>query len=675
MPSPALRVNGECIPKMLVFLANSPSTSGSLPCPIFTKTSYAFSPSCVAPIVRLPKTPQTDCHSHNSNHQPPCVRMRSSVVLIVFLCVLAGVAGLAMAYTNNHHPVPGAIAAEPDKPRVKLAVLVVFDQMRGDYLEKWRGLFGTGGFLRLQSEGAWFTHCYYPYATTTTGPGHSSMLSGTCGNRHGIIDNAWFEKDAMVNCVGSPFSDKYKLVSPFPTVPDPKAAKDSKSRPKEIPTPERLLAETVADVLRSRSSASKVFGLSLKDRSAILPVGKNPSGAYWFDGHLVTSSYYPEAATFSWVEAFNKSTDEGNLQGANKWFGKDWVPCRPDINYFDWLDPVVSEMRKSTAAGSQDLAFRYSNTGGKAKPGKEYYEKLANSSAGNDLMLEIARTCATAEKLGKHEVPDLLVVSFSSNDLIGHTWGPDSPEVLDVTLHSDAVIAELLGFLDSHVGKGEYIMAVTADHGVCPLVEVSKERGIRGAERVNVKALQEAIEDHLTARLGSSTAAKEGQKKPRWIEAMADKDATSFPWIYFNPKVLSAFGKSREEVAQATAEFLSKHPHVNHAYTRAELKAGFPANDIIGSRVQRSFNTERSGDVYVLLKPYCIPLDRFKTGTTHGTPYNYDTHVPLLVYGPGISGGVRRETVTPQATAAIFSKWLGLRLPNMAEFPVPATLE
>ena len=312
--------------------------------------------------------------------------MRPSVVLVVFLCVLAGITGLAIAYTNNHHPAPISFAAvEPGKPRVKLAVLVVFDQMRGDYLEKWRSLFGREGFARLQSEGAWFTHCYYPYGTTTTGPGHASMLTGTCGDRHGIINNAWFEKDALVNCVGSPFIERYKLVSPFPTVADPKATKDSKAKPKEIPTPERLQAETVADVLRSSHPASKVFGLSLKDRSAILPVGKNPSGAYWFDGHLVTSSYYPASGALSWVQAFNKLTDEGNLQGANKWFGNDWIPCRTDINYFNWLDPVVSAMRNTTAEGSQDLAFRHPNTGRKAKPGKEYYDKLAASSFGNDM--------------------------------------------------------------------------------------------------------------------------------------------------------------------------------------------------------------------------------------------------------------------------------------------------
>lgn len=599
--------------------------------------------------------------------------MRPTAVLVAFLSFVAGATGLATAYTNNRHSAPTVqVAFQPDKPRVKLAVLVVFDQMRGDYLEKWRSLFGHGGFARLQSEGAWFTNCYYPYGTTTTGPGHASMLTGTCGDRNGIINNSWLEGGSVVYCAGS---TRYELVPPAPPVaPDPKAPKDAKAKPKDIGNPDRLLAETVADVLRASHPTSKVFGLSLKDRSAILPTGKRPTGAYWFDGRFVTSTYYADGV-HPWVASFNDLSAGGKLGGANKWFGKDWVPCRTDIDYFDWLDPVVARMRKWVPTpGNQELAFRHPLTGGKDKPTEKYYENLAGSSYGNDLLLELAKICTTAEQLGKHDVPDLLVVSFSSNDLIGHAWGPDSPEVLDVTIRSDAVMAELLAFLDTQVGQGQYLLAVTADHGVCPVVKVSQERGISDAERISTKDMQEAIEAHLNAKFGGSGEAKEGAKKRGWIEAFGGSYGSTFPWIYFNPKMLAVYGKSREEVARETAQFLTSQPHVARAFTRADLSTRFPENDVIGNRVQRSYNPERSGDVYVLLKPYCIPAEGFKEGTTHGTPYNYDTHVPLLVYGPGIVGGVRTEPITPLATAAIFSKWLGLRLPNKAEFPVPATL-
>lgn len=594
--------------------------------------------------------------------------MRPAAVLASFLSVVVVVTGLATAYSNNRHLAPtNQNTFEPGKPRVKLAVLVVFDQMRGDYLERWRGLFGSGGFARLQSEGAWFTHCYYPYATTTTGPGHSSLLTGTCPDRHGIINNTWFEGGAVVYCAGS---SRYELVPPaIPVTPDPKV----KPRPKEIGNPDRLLAETVADVLRANNANSKIFGLSLKDRSAILPTGKRPNGAYWFDGRFVTSTYYSDGV-HPWVDALNKLTASGKKEGADKWFGQDWTSLYKGGESSKWLDPVVANLSAKSSMDGQEPAFRHPNTGGKTKPGKEYYEHLANSPFGNDLLLELTRSCISSEQLGKHDTPDLLVVSFSSNDLIGHTWGPDSPEVLDVTVRSDTIMANLLSFLDAQVGKGQYLLAMTADHGVCPVLKVSQERGINDAERVNPKALQEAIESHLTKCFGPVGDIKEGTKKRGWIEAFGEP--STFPWIYFNPKVLAATGKSREEVARAAVEFLTSRPGVGRAFTRADLAKDFSTNDVIGQRVRRSFYPERSGDIYVLLKPYCLPAEGFRdTGTTHGTPYNYDTHVPMLVYGPGITGGVRTEPIAPQAAAAIFSKWLGLRLPGKADFPVPQSLE
>lgn len=565
-------------------------------------------------------------------------------------------------------PFSSGMAAEPqpatDKPRVKLAVLVVFDQMRGDYLEKWQPLFDTDGFVRLQTDGAWFNKCYYPYGTTTTGPGHASMLSGTCGERHGIVNNNWYEGGAVVYCAGS---TRYELVPAPTTKPDPKA------KPKEIGCPDRMLAETVADALREAHPKSKIFGLSLKDRSAILPTGKRPDGAYWFNGKFVTSTYYADRV-HPWVEEFNKSG------AADRWFGKNWEKSRADLDYEKWAGPdaVVGEgkgiqitAKDDPARGwMQGVSFPHPNTAGRTKPSKEYYEALANSPFGNELLLEFAKTCISAEQLGRRDDPDLLVVSFSSNDLIGHTWGADSQEVLDVTLRSDRIIAELLRYLDEKVGKGQYLFAITADHGICPLPEVSREKGI-DAQRIDPKTLHKALEEHLTRTIGEPMA--KGDKKPAWIE-----NAT-FPWIYFNPKVASAVGKTRAEVAKASAEFLGKDPNVARVFTRADLEGMIPADDPVAARVKRSYHPDRCGDLCVVLKQWYLPSSvsmlGIGSGTTHGSPYDYDRHVPLLVYGPGIPGGTRTEPTTPQAAAAIFSKWLGVRLPNKAEFPVPETLE
>lgn len=583
--------------------------------------------------------------------------MRHAVILCLLFVPAGGAIGLVALPTTEAAPVA--------PPRVKLAVLVVFDQLRGDFLQKWKPLFGKDGFARLQNDGAWFTACHYPYGTTTTGPGHASMLTGTCPDRHGIVNNGWYEQGLSVYCAGS---KRYEIVPPPMTRP---------TTARDAGTPDRLLAETVADVLKATHPQAKVFGLSLKDRSAILPTGKRPDGAYWFDGRFVTSTYYTDRV-HPWVEEFN------NSKVADKWFGKEWTRLRADVDYEKWAGPdeVTGEGKGVQVMGArgwaQGITFPHPNTGGRDKPGKEYYEALANSPFGNELLLEFAKTCITAEKLGADDVPDLLVVSFSSNDLVGHTWGPDSQEVLDTTLRSDAQMAELLAFLDEKVGKGQYLVGVTADHGICPLVEVSRAKGI-DAKRVDPRALQTAVQNHLTSKFTppvnptlaavAGSMAVEGAKRPSWVQA------ASLPWLYFNPKLATAAGTTRELLAKSAVEFLRTHPDIARAFSRADLEGEFPEADVLGRRVKRSYHPERCGDVYVVLKQWYLPSSAIATGTTHGAPYDYDTHVPLLLYGPGIAGGTRDEATTPQALAAVFAKWLGVPNPDQAEFPMPATLE
>src|SRR5215207_9334163 len=230
--------------------------------------------------------------------------MRPAAALVPLAVIAALITGVALFAPSR--PLP------PPERKVRLAVLVVFDQMRGDYLERWRPLFGPNGFARLQRDGAWFTHCHYPYGTTTTGPGHASMLSGACADSHGIVNNDWMEGGNGVYCAGHP---RYEHIPKPPKFdPDPKE-KPSTER-KAFGTPEHLLSETVADVLKeSTGGKAKVFGLSFKDRSAILPTGKRPDGAYWFySGVFGTSTYYP--GVHPWVTAFN------NTKPADRWFGQ-----------------------------------------------------------------------------------------------------------------------------------------------------------------------------------------------------------------------------------------------------------------------------------------------------------------------------------------------------------------
>lgn len=571
--------------------------------------------------------------------------MRLTAAIVALVAFVGAI--VAVAVVTFPRPEP----PEPERSRKgKLVVLVVFDQLRGDYLQRWRPLFGPNGFARLQREGASFTRCYYPYATTTTGPGHASMLTGACPDAHGIVNNNWMENGTNVYCAGHA---KYELVPPQPSFPPEPGAKP-RAEPKYAGTPDRLLSETVADVLKeSHGSKSKVFGLSLKDRSAIFPTGRHPDGAYWFYGVFGTSSYYAPGV-HPWVAEFNRS------KFADQWFGKDWVRFRSDVDYKHWSgsDDALGEGK----GVGQGIAFPHPTTGGKATIGPGYYGAVANSPYGNDLVLELTKKCVVAEQLGTRDASDLLVVSFSSNDLIGHTYGPDSQEVLDVTLRSDALIAELLAFLDDQVGAGQYLLAITADHGVCPLPEQSQDRKVApDAARVDPVDLHKELDAHLSAKFGGSKAAK-------WVEAIV------FPWVYLNPRVVKSNGQTREAVAAEAAKFLTTHPHVQRTFTHAELLGAGPESDEVAALAKRSFHPDRCGDVYVVLKPYCIPSAKLGTGTTHGSPHDYDRHVPLQVYGPGISGGERDEPTTPQAIASIFARWLKIRQPKDAAFPVPETL-
>ncbi|MBM3982322.1 MAG: alkaline phosphatase family protein [Planctomycetes bacterium] len=561
--------------------------------------------------------------------------MRPAAALVPLAAIAAVVTGVALVGVSR--PLP----PQPE-PKVRLAVLVVFDQFRGDYLARWGAHFGPNGFARLTRDGAWFTNCHYPYAVTTTGPGHASMLTGTTPSVHGIVNNDWTENGKSVNCTGP---KRYRLTAPPPR--DPKS-KDDGLAPG---APEMLLSETVADVLKREVRGAKVFGLSLKDRSAILPTGQRPDGAFWFTGAFGTSDYYTRTRGVPrWVERFNAA------RVPDRWVGTPWNRLHPKAQYDELAGP--DDAPGEGKGQGQGTTFPHP-TGSHAA--------VTNSPFGNELLLEFAKACVRSERLGADTTPDLLVVSFSSNDSVGHTWGPDSHEVMDVTLRSDAIIAELMEFLDEQVGPGRYLLGLTADHGVCPLPEVARARGEAGALRVDPADLQKELNAHLTA-LFPATKPADG-KPAAWVEGF------SGPWVHLRTTVVRASGQPRARVAAEAASFLATRPGVARALTHADLSGPVPETDTVAVMLKRSFYPTRCGDVGVVLHPYCIPSARLGTGTTHGTPHPYDTHVPLVVYGPGIRGGPRAERTTPQALASIFAKWLNVSRPKDAAFPIPLTLD
>ena len=369
-------------------------------------------------------------------------------------------------------PVASAPAAVPEPCR--LAVLVVFDQLRGDYLERWRPLWGEGGFRRLQADGAWFTNCHYPFACTETGPGHATLATGRSPESHGIVGNYWYDRRAAaeVYCVAG--------TRPYQGVPAG-AAGDGAS------TPERLLGPTIGDALRDATGGrGRIIALGLKDRSAVFLAGRRPDACYWFDhwtGGFMTSTYYRDGP-HPWVAEFNRG------RPADRWFGHDWTRLRPDLDYAAHSGP--DDGPGEATGWMQGRTFPHPTTGGLNRlaggryDNRDYYGALATSPFANELLLELAKRAIDAERLGADDVPDLLGLGLSATDPIGHSWGPDSQEVLDAVLRADRLLADLLAHLDARVGAGRYLVVLTSDHGVCPLPEVARARG-RDAGRVPAK--------------------------------------------------------------------------------------------------------------------------------------------------------------------------------------------
>jgi hypothetical protein len=554
------------------------------------------------------------------------------------LVVLALLAGASLYDTSPLPPAAG---------RPRLAVLVVFDQMRGDYLDRWASLFEEGGFRRLCSQGTWFQNCHYPYSGTQTGPGHASLAAGCSPDRHGIVANEWYDGQAgqEVYCVGS---DRARPVPALPTPPGKKR--------KGASSPERLLAQTLADSLKEATSGkARVVALSLKDRSAVLPGGKYPDACYWLDdntGQFITSTYY-RGWPHSWVSAFNKA---GVI---DRWLGRSWDRLHPDLDYEPWSGPddVPGEGGR---AFTRTFPHRLEAIKGEKQA---YYNALITSPFGNDLLLELTRRAIAAEKLGQHSTPDLLCVSFSSNDLVGHVWGPDSQEVLDVTLRSDRIVRDLLGILDDAVGKDRYVLALSADHGICPLPEVSRASG-REAARIDPGPIVLGAREFLDGRFPAGSAA--GSTTAHGLIAKV-----SGANIYLDHRQIQRRGVKLEEVEDALAGWLPTQPGVARAYAAHQLREGLPASDAIGQKVRKSFRPERSGDVILVEKPYYL-LTTALTGTNHGTPHEYDTHVPLVIYGSGVQAGVRHDLVTPQAAAVILAHALDVPRPAQAEAELPA---
>jgi len=488
----------------------------------------------------------------------------------------------------------------PKRPRLVLAVMI--DQFRYDYLLRFRADY-HGGLARLLEKGAVFTDAHYLQAATVTAAGHSTFLSGATPSVSGIVANEWFDRESG-HSVTSVFDADTQMVGG--------------SRGVKGSSPRRMLVSTVGDEVKMRLPDSKVIGVSIKDRSAILPAGHMADAAYWYDPdsqHWVTSSYYHEELP-GWVKALN---GEKNYQ---RYVGARWLP-------FDAANDSAAPFCTMVAGG--DLRF----CGG-----------LEATPWGNEMTEEFAERAMVNEDLGHHGGVDILAVSFSSNDYIGHVVGPDDPAIRDISVRTDRLLGKLFDLADQRVGAGNTLIVLTSDHGVAPIPEVNQARHMPGG-RLSERRVTSAMSEALTKRF---PLGKEPWLRPGPV-SMA----------YLNLKQVTALKLDVAEVERVAASAARAQEHIARVYTAQELRTGSVQQDAIGRAFSLGFYGPRSGNLFVLPEAYYL----FEaTGTSHGTPYDYDTHVPVMWLGGGIKPGTYTGRIAVNDIASTLAALLGVEQPS-----------
>jgi len=561
----------------------------------------------------------------------------------VFLILGAAVACLAQESTTKAAARADAAAAAAVPPSAynahpKLAVLIVIDQFREDYLERYRADFKGHGFKLFLDKGAYFPDCYYDYANTMTAPGHSTIGTGAYSNGHGIAGNEWWDlsrnKERPITSVED---ERYALVGV------PAAGKTAPGS-----SPRNLRASTVGDELRlATAGEARVFGISLKDRAAILPSGSAANAAYWIDqqsGAFISSTFY-EPQLPDWAAAFNAS---GRAAQATQ-----------DAQTFTSANNL-----KASAYG-----------------GKSFYGFVGSTPAANAYELDFARALITGEQLGTHPVTDLVTISLSANDILGHGVGPDAPAEHAMVDSLDTDLDGFFTWLDKNVdgGLGNVWIALTADHGVAPVPAEAAKLGINAAT-IDLKKVVASLNEAMNAKFSP------GEK----VSYLFDRQ--ELPYLALNPPNFDRAGINEQEAEQAVldalpsavdalsaptdAEAKSKiaapsqtrlppTPVLVRAYTRQQLAAGaYPAGEF-GEILSHSYSPNGGWYVMAVFADYQME-GGYGGGTTHFSPWSYDRHVPLGFYGAPFAPGIYHGRVGPVDLAATWAALLGINQPSAA---------
>lgn len=510
----------------------------------------------------------------------------------------------------------------PKEDKAKLVVGIVVDQMRNDYIDRFWYRYGEDGFKRLVNQGYRFKNGHFNYVPTFTGPGHASVFTGTSPMNHGIIGNNWFDKTngEFVYCAGD------AEVTPVGTLD--RAGKMS---------PHRMLVTTITDENRlATQMRGKTIGIALKDRGAILPAGHTANAAYWFhgkkEGKWITSSYYMDKLP-NWVDAFNNS---GKAQS----YLKPWDTLYPIETYVE-SGSDLNEFEQGFK-GKETATFPYDID--KLKAENDNYEILKAIAYGNDLTTDFAMAAIDGENLGKNSDTDILTLSYSSTDYVGHNFGVNSKEIQDTYLRLDKNIADLLNFLDERVGKDNYIVFLTADHAAVEVPAYLESVNIP-AGYFDTKGFIEKAKDFVEEKYGDKNL----------IENISNDQ------VFFNYGLLDQMGIESKELQEKLAAFILSQDKIHRVYTRNQIVSGAYEKGM-EALIKNGFNHKRSGDVAYIMEPSVISYPR--QGSTHGSSYVYDTHVPMLFYGKGIKEGSTSRRSEIVDIAPTIATLLGISFPN-----------
>ncbi len=547
------------------------------------------------------------------------LKMKDALCLVLVLLFVFSCGSQENTIVNN-----AETSNDLNSEKPKLVVGIIVDQMRYDYLTRFESKFSDGGFKRMMREGFNCKNNHFNYIPTYTGPGHASVYTGTTPKYHGIIANNWYSKvekksvycaeDTTVVAVGSPSK-------------------------RERMSPRRMLTTSFADQNRLFTQMKgKTIGISIKDRGAVLPAGHTANAAYWFrgkgEGNFITTNYYMEELP-QWVKDFNNS-------GIVESYMKEWNTLYDITTYTESgedLNPYERGFKgKETATFPYDLEA--------LKADNMWFDILKETPYGNSIVADFAIEALKNEDLGNDDITDVLTVSFSSTDYVGHNFGVNSKEVQDTYLRLDKDLERFFAALDDLVGKGNYTVFLTADHGAVNVPAYLQSVKIPSGY-LNNPERKKRLNAFLMTTYGTTEI----------IENISNNQ------IFLNKAKLKALNLNIHDVEQALVDELIDYPNVSKVYTATAMRST-SFNYGIEKLLQNGFNQKRSGDVIIVNDIGYISYS--KTGSTHGSGLKYDTHVPLLFFGAGIKQGETVERTEIPDIAPTISALLGISFPNGA---------